>query len=114
MFIPNNKLLFWVVYNKRYSQPLISFYQIKKLSIITKFVVLQTLGIFLFLSHLSIHKKREYHLPKLTTEVERREWDSNPIALLRGLYQKIRFQHIYPKLILIKVKIYSKFFHRYL
>ena|SRR5687767_7503473 len=33
---------------------------------------------FFILISLSIHKKIEYLLPKLTTEVERREWDSNP------------------------------------
>ena len=53
---------------------------------LTKFLVLPALSIFLFLSHLSIHKKREYHLPKLTTEVERREWDSNPATIFAGLY----------------------------
>ena len=30
--------------------------------------------------------KIEYLLPKLTTEVERREWDSNLEAVVRGLY----------------------------
>jgi hypothetical protein len=34
-----------------------------------------------------MHKKVEYFLPKPTTEVERREWDSNLEAVLRGLYQ---------------------------
>jgi hypothetical protein len=52
----------------------------------TKFVLYKSPRIFLFLSHLSIHKKIEYLLPKLTTEVERREWDSNLEAVIRGLY----------------------------
>jgi hypothetical protein len=51
-----------------------------------KICIIKGPRIFLFLSHLSIHKKIEYLLPKLTTEVERREWDSNLEAVIRGLY----------------------------
>jgi len=83
LFIPNNNLLFWAVYTKG----IINFYY--HLSILKNYEIKKNFSIissryFLFLSHLSIHKKIEYFLPKPTTEVERREWDSNLEAVVRG------------------------------
>ena len=85
MFIPNNKLLFWAVYTKG----IINFYY--HLSILKNYEIKKNFSIissryFLFLSHLSIHKKIEYLLPELATEIERREWDSNPAITFAGLY----------------------------
>ena len=70
------------------SPKILCFYQIYKICIII------SPRIFLFLSHLSIHKKIEYLLPKLTTEVERREWDSNLEAVVRGLYSMSDFTNV--------------------
>jgi hypothetical protein len=41
-----------------------------------------------------MHKKIEYLLPELTTEVERREWDSNLEAVVRGLYSMSDFTNV--------------------
>ncbi len=41
-----------------------------------------------------MHKKIEYFLPKPTTEIERREWDSNPRVQGHQLARQFKFHDL--------------------